>query len=253
MEYLYNDKYIFFYKNHIFIIPIIVICYFLITLIRYYSLYKIKYFLDYKFIPMDKFFVVYNIIGIAIFLFAAIISSLIKCVDKSTLNDIDLICLVQSGDDYYFDSFSYFFEKLWSNQRTTSSNIFYLFLFFLGIILNTLRVIYFILIIRNLSPEYYSCSYDLYFTVTNVMSLIKAIIKNVDIKVEIYNLLAEIGALIAILIYLEIIELKFCNLNHDLKNHIENRGIDEYNINNIYNETDDDENIRWESISLINE
>ena len=85
------------------------------------------------------------------------------------------------------------------------------------------------------------------------MSLIKAIIKNVDIKVEIYNLLAEVGALIAILIYLEIIELKFCNLNHDLKNHIEIRGIDEYNINNIYNETDDDENIRWESISLINE
>ena len=249
-EYIYNDNHNLIYKNHIFIIPIVVISYLLIILIRFYSLFKIKWLLDYKFIPMDKFLVLYNFIGIVIFLFAAVISSLIKCVDKTTLNDIDLICLIKQGDDYYFDSFSYFFEKLWSNQRTTSSNIFYLFLFFLGIILNTLRVIYFILIIRNLSPEYYSCSYDLYFTVTNVMSLIKAIIKNVDIKVEIYNLLAEIGALIAILIYLEIIELKFCNLNHDLKNHIENRGIDDYNINNIYNETDDDENIRWESISL---
>ena len=122
---------------------------------------------------MDKFFVLYNFIGIAIFLFAAIISSVIKCVGKTTLNDIDLICLIKQGDDYYFDSFSYFFEKLWSNQRITSSNVFYLFLFFLGIIMNTLRVIYFILIIRNLSPEYYSCSYDLYFTITNFMSLIK--------------------------------------------------------------------------------
>ena len=202
---------------------------------------------------MDKFFIVYNFIGISIFLIAAIISSLINCVDKTTINDIDLICLIKSGDDYYFDSFSYFLERLWSNNRTPLWNIFYLFLFFIRIILNALRVIYFLLIIRHLSPEYYLCSYDLSYLIIRIMGLIKAIINNEDIKIEIYNVLKEIGALIAILIYLEIIELKFCNLNHDLKNHIENRSIDDYNINNIYNETDDNENCRWESMSQINE
>ena len=121
-------------------------------------------------------------------------------------------------------------------------NIFYLFLFIIRIILNTFRILYFILIIRHLSPEYYSCSYDLYYIIINVIGLIKAIIKKGDIKLEIYDVLSEIGSLIAILIYLEIIELNFCNLNHDLKKYIENRGIDEYNIDNLYNEIDNNEN-----------
>ena len=121
-------------------------------------------------------------------------------------------------------------------------NIFYLFLFIIRIILNTFRILYFILIIRHLSPEYYSCSYDLYYIIINVIGLIKAIINKGDIKLEIYDVFAEIGSLIAILIYLEIIELNFCNLNHDLKKYIENRGNDEYNINNLYNEIDSNDN-----------
>ena len=121
-------------------------------------------------------------------------------------------------------------------------NIFYLFLFIIIIILNTFRILYFILIIRHLSPEYYSSSYDLYYIIINVISLIEAIINKGDIKLEIYDVFAEIGSLIAILIYLEIIALNFCNLNHDLKKYIENRGIDEYNIDNLYNEIDNNEN-----------
>ena len=241
-EYIYNDKYDLIYKNHIFLIPIIIISFFLITLVRYYSLFKIKWFLDYKFIPMELFFVIYNIVGIIIFLSAALISSFIKCPDKTMLNDIDLICLIKIGDEYYFDSFSYFFQQLWNYDRTTWMNIFYLFLFIIRIILNTFRILYFILIIRHLSPEYYSCSYDLYYIIINVIGLIKAIINKGDIKLEIYDVFAEIGSLIAILIYLEIIELNFCNLNYDLKKYIENRGIDEYNIDNLYNEIDNNEN-----------
>ena len=121
-------------------------------------------------------------------------------------------------------------------------NIFYLFLFIIRIILNTFRTLYFILIIRHLSPEYYSCSYDLYYIIINVIGLIKAIINKGDIKLEIYDVFAEIGSLIAILIYLEIIELNFCNLNHDLKKYIENRSNDEYNINNLYSEIDSNDN-----------
>ncbi len=191
---------------------------------------------------MELFFVIYNIVGIIIFLSAALISSFIKCPDKTTINDINLICLIKIDDEYYFDSFSYFFQQLWNYDRTTWMNIFYLFLFMIRIILNTFRILYFILIIRHLSPEYYSCSYDLYYIIINVIGLIKAIINKGDIKLEIYDVFAEIGSLIAILIYLEIIELNFCNLNHDLKKYIENRGIDEYNIDNLYNEIENNEN-----------
>jgi len=66
-EYIYNDKYDLIYKNHIFLIPIIIISFFLITLVRYYSLFKIKWFLDYKFIPMELFFIIYNIVRIFFF------------------------------------------------------------------------------------------------------------------------------------------------------------------------------------------
>ena len=50
---------------------------------------------------------------------------------------------------------------------------------------------------------------------------------------EVYNVLTEIGALIGILIYLELIELKFCNLNHNLKKNIEMRSLSEYNDGDI--------------------
>jgi len=65
--------------------------------------------------------------------------------------------------------------------------------------------------------------------------LIKAIIDNKNIKTEIFNSTAEIVSLICIMIYLE---LNFCNLNHNLKKNIENRGIFEYNNNHIYDEID---------------
>ena len=68
--------------------------------------------------------------------------------------------------------------------------------------------------------------------------MIKAIIDNKNIKTEIFNSTAEIVSLISIMIYLELIELNFCNLNHNLKKNIENRGIIEYNINHIYDEID---------------
>ena len=57
-EYISNDNYNLFYKNHIIFIPIIAISYILLSLMRFYSLCKIKWLLDYKFIPVRIFFVI---------------------------------------------------------------------------------------------------------------------------------------------------------------------------------------------------
>ena len=108
--------------------------------------------------------------------------------------------------------------------------------------MNALRLLYSLLIIRNLSPEYYLCSYGIYFFISRFFELINAIINDGVINTAIFNLLADTVSLICILIYLEIIELNFCNLNHNLKKNIENRCIDDYNVNNLYDDIDSDSN-----------
>ena len=245
-EYISNDRYNLFYKNHIILIPIIIIFYICLSLLRFYSLCKIKWLLDFKFIPFNKFVVIYNFIGMIIFLMASLISSFVKCADKSKINDIDLLCFVKMevGDktEYYFDSFSYFFQQLWRKDRNAGYNILYLFLFFIQLFLNFLRIIYSTLIISRLSPEFYLCSFEIYCFLIRLIELIRVIIDDDGIKTEIYNLIAEIGSLIGIMIYLELIELKFCGLNSDIKKNIEFRAIAEYKINNLYNEVDDEDN-----------
>ena len=57
-EYIFDDNYNLFYKNHIILIPIISISYLFLSLIRFYSLCKIKWLLDYKFIPLRIFFII---------------------------------------------------------------------------------------------------------------------------------------------------------------------------------------------------
>ena len=152
-EYIFDDNYNLFYKNHIILIPIISISYLFLSLIRFYSLCKIKWLLDYKFIPLRIFFIIYNFIGMIILLIPCLIASYVRCADKIKLNDIDLLCLVKkengNNTEYYFDSFSYYFEQIWINDRNIGMNILYLFLFLIQLLLNVLRLLYSILIIRH--------------------------------------------------------------------------------------------------------
>ena len=56
---------------------------------------------------------------------------------------------------------------------------------------------------------------------------------------QIYNIFAQISALIGIMIYLEFIELKFCKLNQNVKRYIETRSIIELNsVNESFDEND---------------
>ena len=243
IEFITNDKYNLFYKNHIILIPILIIFYICLSLIRFYSICKIKWLLDYRFISVKIFYIIYNLLGTIILLIACLIADYIKCVDKKTINDIDLICLVkiETGKtiEYYFDNFSYYFEHLWKKDINTWMNIFYLFLFILQLLLNALRILYIILIIRHLSPEFYLCTYDIYYIIIRTIGLINAIINNGDVLIEVYNVLTELGALVGILIYLELIELNFWNLNRNLKKNIITRSEIEYNINDIETEAEE--------------
>ena len=159
-------------------------------------------------------------------LVASLISNNVKCVDKKILYDIDLICKIKinNGDitEFYFDNFSYFFEKLW-DKDSIGLNILYTFLFIIKILLDILRSFFSALIIKHLNPVFYLCSFELYFFAIRFISLIKHIINKDNISVQIYNIIAKIVSLIGITIYLELIELKFCDMNRNLKQNIEER------------------------------
>ena len=235
-EIFINDEYNLIYKNHLFLAPIISIVYICVTIPRLYSICKIKWLLDYKYTPVSILYCIYSSVGIIFLLISSLISNFIKCVDKTVLNDIDLVCSIKIKTENETDySFSYFFEKL-GDKETFGLNILYIFLFLIKISLNALRLLFTFLIIKHLNPEYYLCSFEIYFFLLRFIDLIKAIITENDIKVPTFSLFAEIISLICIMIYLELIELKFCNLNRNLKKYIEIRSSNEYLLNNINND-----------------
>ena len=238
-ELLTNDNYNLIYKNHLFLIPILIVLYQFLSISRFYSLCEIKRSIDYKYIPVSIILLICSFSGMILLLIASLISSFIKCVDKTTLNDVDLICLINikedNNTDYYFDSFSFFFEKL-RDKETVGLNILYIFLFLLKILLNSLRLLFSLLIIKHLNPEYYLCSFIYYYFIIRLVYLIKTIIDDSDIKVTILNLIAQTISLICVMIYLELIELNFCNLELNLKKNIEARSLSESSLNILYNE-----------------
>ena len=221
LEYIYNDKYNLFYKNHIFLIPIIIIVYLFLSLSRCYSLSRIKWLLDYKYIPISLFLRIYNFLGLCIMLSACLIANFVKCVNKDALHDIDLICLIKidngNNTEYYFDNFLNYFQKIWHDDKTTGINIIYVILFIIKLFLNALSLLYSLIIIKFLSPEYFLIAYDIYFFVFHVLSLINAIICDENIRLKLFQLISEAGGLIGIMIYLELIGFKFCSLNRYLK------------------------------------
>ena len=62
-ELLFNEKYNLFYKNHIILIPIVIIIYPCLSLIKFYAICKIKWLLDNKFIPFGVFFSLFSFLA----------------------------------------------------------------------------------------------------------------------------------------------------------------------------------------------
>ena len=245
-ELLLNDKFEGFYKFHIIFIPIITISYMFLSIARYYSLSRIKKLLDFRYLPLGKFLFNYCLIGTIVLLCSCFISSYIKCDDITKYRGIDFICKIKvinenNSNDYYYDNFSYFFKKLWKKDESIGINILYLFLYILKMLLSSIRLIFSELLVKNLSTEYYQCSFEIYFCILGIIGLIKAIVNGENTKLLIYNIFAQISALIGIMIYLEFIELKFCKLNQNVKRYIETRSIIELNsVKELYDENDNE-------------
>ena len=228
------------YKNYIWIILIGIMSFVLITLLRAYSFCKTKWLFDFKYISLIKFLFVYSTIGAIICFISSIISSNIECIKEDKFNDIIFICKVRNNDILYYDNFTIYFKNIWNNDKLLI-NILYIILLAFEIILSFITRLYSLLIIENLNPEYLICSNSIIHFFTKIVTKIIFYFLD-DIKYySNYEIIAEFLSILAIIFYLELIELKFCELNYNLKKHIKERCLEDSKTNKteINNEDED--------------
>ena len=216
------------YENRGIVKCLLLMVYFIfITSLNSFDRIKIKPVMDYKFISPYKILFFIGIFGFVLNIIALIIFVIIdgKCENQN------IFC--------YGDISKYFSEIKKSDLDIIFieiiSSFFYIFFYALSLACE-------FLIIKNLDSFFVLIADIIYFEIERIIGYEEAkkdLIKFIIIQV------AEIIALMSCLIYLEVIELRFCGLNHNLRKNISLRGINDTNeimsnLNNIKITNDED-------------
>ena len=171
---------------------------------------------------------------------ALIITTYVKC--NTTLNNKGFCSLKQQDDSNYFDSFKIFKNNL-KIQYENNKSAFFIELFLVYPLYSLacyLKYYFETMIIYYLDPNYVLISDNVYFIVIKIIR----IINKQSPKGNILILIADIISLITYCFYLEIIELKCCNMNFNTRINIDERSkIECLNIKINKNEEIDDDNI----------
>ena len=228
-----------YYKKNWGVIPLGIFSYLIIITSRAFALSEIKVLMQYKYFSPIKLLILYGIIGVIITTIIGIFSSLFECSTSLNLN----ICQVRDSDKAYLENF-----KMWkSDFKINFGNIC---LFLIGIITYFLNRLFYIFIIRNLTIIHVIFSNIVYsyslLLIGFIYFLIKKINNENEKKIEnekdnaiyegniyidiIISLIVYIIVNFEFLVYLEIIELDFCNLNYNLKRNITIRSIADYEL-----------------------
>ena len=247
--YLYdNNLYIVIIKKlgHFIFIPILFIIYIINYIFRDYSWVKSKYLMDIKSVPMYKILFFTGITGTIIVIICFSFVSFFPCnsyknVDITNFTYIDSdnqvknivlstqICNLMDYDDktkelkFYYDNFLIFLKEY---NNFNIKGLLEIVALPLYLIMNLIISFSQIMILKHL---------DIFILLVNVSfnyfigRLIVFIINKGEEKYMTLSLfilleLEEIISIIAYSIYMELIELKFCKLDYDLKKNIQNRG-----------------------------
>jgi len=241
----YDDKYnnILYFIKHKWFIPIAIIIYLLLVSSTSYIYTKLKFYMDLKFISVSKLLILYGSLGFAFTSIACVIETYFKCVG----NERHFFCPIRELNDdgqydYYIENARIFFEHFSNLERKDS--IIEIFIFFFGIIIYYCSLYFDMLVINYLTSIHFMFSSLIYVFVYELKDLINIMIEKKKIFLKVLNISAYIFSLIGFMIYLEIIELNFCKLNHNLIKYIKDRSSKDINVNIIKDSiiTDDDDN-----------
>ena len=208
--------------------------------IYYISIYKIIYYI--------------GIFGSIFILIVLIFTSNISCEKQS-------YCKVIKEDNTtkYLDSIPVYFSEFRKRNKKGLFKDFYLEIFVLTpffIFANFLEFYCEMLIILFLNPNYILISDCIYFGTSKLLKFNSNKEENNSIKFCM-EYIAEILALMGYIIYLEIVELRFCGLNDDIKKNIMERSIREsvirdidLNLSSSMNDNSDDDSDEEEKIKI---
>jgi len=242
----FNAKYAWF-------IPISIIIYMFIISSTSYIYTKLKFYMDLKFISHTKLLILYGIIGFLFSIITCAIETFFKCVGSKT----KFFCKVyfdttsvakNSNNDYnhkidtnngihiynennindesrYIENFFIFidnFSKLNSKEKSIE-----IILMFFGTITYYFGLYFDILVLKYLTPMHFIFCSLIYLLLVKIAELIKNIVNESFVPKNLYNISPFICSFIGFMIYLELIELNFCNLNYNLRKYINIRCIED--------------------------
>ena len=225
------------YYKYAYLIPIGIFVYLIIIFLRAYSINKLKWLMDLKYIAPSKLIMISGLIGTVMNLIVCIVSTYIKCLNVEFGQNL---CKVSKFNfkvednnpkEKYYENFFIYFEDL-SHLDTTDISL-EIISFLLGSICYFFYYFFYILVVKYLTPVHLSFTNSIYYFFVHILLFIMT-----DKNESAFNyskfwvdILSESLSFIGFLIYLEIIELHFCGLYHDLKIYIIRRSIKDKNGN----------------------
>ena len=187
-----------------------------------------KNLMDLKYISPYQLIFIMGIIGVILHFITLIFTSCISCEFK----DKEVYCNIKNDEEkFYIDSIPIYFSEL---KNQTNSTYFYveillvypLFLFF-----GFIQLAFEMLLIYYLNPNYKLISDCIYFAIKKLIKFINESEGDFYYKSKFaIEYIAELLAILGYMIYLEIIELRFCGLDSDIKKNIMDRSFRESNI-----------------------
>ena len=234
------------FKIYKWIIPIGILSFIIISLLRAYNFCKVKWLFDFKFISLSKLLLFYGFIGFFFCLIISIIPNYIPCVDQNYFQNINYICNVTNFDSsknstiYYYENYFIFIKNLWRIERELYIIIIYLILILFKIILTFLIKLYCILIIKKLSPEYLICSNAIYYFIEELIDSVTCLFLGKFKYYKLYDILDDAFSILGTIFYLELIEFDFCGIDFNLKKNIKKRCINESKLGSSFGEQSSD-------------
>ena len=230
------------YIKYTWIVPIGIIFFILLYLLDAYIICKMKWYFDLKFISEKKVLIFLGLMGLLIFLICSLISNFIECQENDYTS---LFCTAYEDENSpkYVDNFSIFFKNIWKEDRTPFINCVYILIILLKIILSALYYFFKFFIIKVLGPEYLLCADAVLYFLTKIICFIYFIITDALKANFVFEFFAQLFSVLGTFIYLELVELNFCNLNYNLKRNINIRSkIEALDINKIETDHQSDDN-----------
>ena len=210
------------YVNYILIFVIGILFYIGILISDAYILTKIKWFMDIKYISITEILMYYGLFG-AIFYSIFSIISLFRLCPKILVNDI---CIQENNNNeafYNFENFYLYSKELKGNLKLIIEEIiislFGSFSFFF-------ENVFTLLIIKHLSPIHKIISNPLFFffqktiMAINTLCREKQFFSNSSVYILwkfILDITGDIISIFGLMIYLEIIELNFCDFEYNTR------------------------------------